>query len=197
MGTGSLFLEVLQTSPRGREITFPNRQATAMEFGSRAVLAPFPESDAFSVEAWNNKPSHFTFPYSIAAAPALPSFPVKPRSAPAAPPELRSLIPTKIAAKPELLASTVLPVEMHRAFVAAPTILLAQLDFPLTGTVTMPPIAKIPPAHEKIGYGAGSASWEPLPSAAQSRPMMKFLPTRQDPILLPARNWPRLGSLPS
>jgi len=197
MGTGLLFLEVLETSPCGREITFPDRQATATESGSQAVLAPFPESDPFSVEAWNNQPSHFTFPYSIAAAPALPPFLVKPRSAPPAPPELRSLIPVKIVTKPELVASTVLPVEIHRSFVAAPAILVARLDFPVTGTTTMPSIANIPPAPENIGLGTESAVWEPLLAAARSQPVVKFLPTRQGPVLLPARTWPRLGSLPS
>jgi len=62
----SLRRDVLETRPRGRELSFVTAPAGALKFGLEPVLAAFPGQEVFSAHTWQNRATHFSFPTATA-----------------------------------------------------------------------------------------------------------------------------------
>jgi hypothetical protein len=191
--TTALFLEVLETRPRGRDPFFADLRPYAVESSWKAVLAHFPRHEALPA-AWRHRPSYFSLPDPIAAGTARPmvaqeALPYGPACTKTDATEWAGL-PAPYRAQ-EFYRLTPWP---QTDFAWAP--FRAEMDLLLNGATMLPVAAKMPAGSLRRGRGDAALRWDPRAPAYQAPPAVKFLPVRDTAVLPAAKSWPRLESVP-
>ncbi len=193
LDTVSLFLGALETRPPGHEPLFVDPPAFAVEYGWRAILAPFPGREHLPT-AWRDRTSYFSLPDPIAAGPPSPMLPLE--ALPYAP----SCTKIDGIKKAELPAPFVAkdfyrPTEWAGTD-SASALFQAEPGLVFKGSTMLPRVAAVPPGSLKKGSGDPALPWEPRVPADQAPPAVRFLPVRDGAVLPGAKSWPRLESVP-
>lgn len=193
MDTVSLLPGVLEMSLLGQEALFVDPPACAMEFGWRAALGPFPAERPLP-SAWQDQTSYLSQPDRVADGSETSI------------PGLDPLLYAPSCLKVTHIEGVVLPPLYGAKDWYKPAAWL-QSDSPwvpfsaeygvICGGSTMLPLsANLPEVGFKTGSGAPVLAWKPCFPASEAPLDVKFLPARHGAVLPPAKNWPRLESLP-
>jgi hypothetical protein len=164
-----------------------------MEFGWRAVLGRFPAEKPFP-PAWRAQTSHISALDRIASHSEPPVAALNPLSiAPSCKKWTRIenfVLPSPFVAT-DAYRGTHWPDNDFGSFPVP-----ADHSLVFTGTTMLPRPADIQEGCFKTGSDAPIVGWEPYPPANDGIASLKFLPTRSGAILVEAKSWPKLESVP-